>query len=518
MDAGHKSALVKSPTGTGKTVFFVHVIDQFVPRDKRALIIAHREELVDQAAAKVEAITGEKADIEMADRRADSHFYHRAKVVVASVQTLITGRMERFNPDDFALVIVDECHHAIAPSYRKVLDHFNKSFILGVTATPDRTDEKAMAQVFETVAFDYDLPDAVHDGWLVEPIENFVPILGLDWSKCGTTAGDFNQRDLAAAMANEGILQGIADATIREANGRRTLVFAPPGFKLDEATGEKFHVAEKLTEIFNRHNPDIAQRIHQDTPKDDRRRILKDFAAGKFTILVNIGVLTEGFDDPGIEVIAMARPTKSRALYAQCVGRGTRPLPGIVDQFNAPTERRAAIAVSGKPFCEVLDFQGNAGKHSIVCLADILGGDMDPIVAKKVKKKTEDGEKSVLKAIQEAEEESEAEQKADEERRSKLVARAIYEKRRVDSITGRGAGDQQTRTQGEPCTPKQAWRLRQWGIDPAGLTKRQASAIISRKFAEQEAAAPRRVPARKGVKTAPTSADLKRFREQAVVA
>lgn len=407
----------------------------------------------------------------------------------------------------------------------KVLKHFRKSFILGVTATPDRSDDKAMAQVFETVAFDYDLPDAISDGWLVEPQENFVPIMGLDWSNCRTSMGDFNQKDLAAAMANEDVLQGIADATIREAAGRRTLVFAPPGFKIDEATGDKFHVAERLTEIFNRHHPGIAERIHQDTPKEDRRRILRDFAANRFSVLVNIGVLTEGFDDPGIEVIAMARPTKSRALYAQCIGRGTRPLPGIVDQYDTPEERRAAIAASGKPFCEVLDFQGNAGKHSIVGVADILGGDMDPIVAKKVKKKVEDGEKSVLKAIKEAEEEAIAEKAAAaraEERRKKIVAKAIYEKRRVDSKTGRGGGDTQIKPQVQPCTPAQAFRLRQYGVDPTDISKRQASAIIG-KYMEQglERQTPivkPRIPAPRRVRKAPSSADLQRLREQAVSA
>jgi hypothetical protein len=143
------------PTGCGKTVVFAHIIKQFGSRG-RALVVAHREELIDQAAAKIQAVTGEVPDIEMADRHADVHMFRRAGVVVASVQTLLSDkRLHKFRPEDFTLIVTDEAHHATASSYRRIYDYFAqnpKCQHVGVTATPDRADEEALGQIYDSVA------------------------------------------------------------------------------------------------------------------------------------------------------------------------------------------------------------------------------------------------------------------------------------------------------------------------------------------------------------------------------
>src|SRR6185369_10554713 len=132
--------------------------------------------------------------------------------------------------------------------------------------------------------------------------------------------------------------------------------------------------AEACCNILNRAVPGMAEWVCGATEKKKRAEILERFAHGRTAVVCNCGVLTEGFDDPGVEVVIMGRPTKSRSLYSQMVGRSTRPLPGVVDGPETAEERRAAIAASAKPSCLVVDFVGNAGRHKLVTSADILGG------------------------------------------------------------------------------------------------------------------------------------------------
>jgi superfamily II DNA or RNA helicase len=162
------------------------------------------------------------------------------------------------------------------------------------------------------------------------------------------------------------MLHGIAAPTIELTGDRKTLIFAA-----------SLAQAERLTEIINRHKPNSAKWVHGGTPKEERRSLFPAYTASEFQYLVNIGVTTEGFDEPGIEVVVMARPTKSRNLYAQMVGRGTRTLPGVIDYIEDPEDRKNAIHDSGKPSLEVIDFVGNAGQYKLITSADILGGRYD---------------------------------------------------------------------------------------------------------------------------------------------
>ena len=179
------STLVVMPTGGGKTVLFADVIRRVFPR--RALVIAHREELIFQARDKIERVTGLKADVEMGESRADAGLFGPARVVVSTIQTQCSGgdgggRMSKFDPSQFGLLIIDEAHHATSPSYRRVIDYYRSNpalKVLGVTATPDRADEQALGQVFQSVAFDYEVLDAIHDGWLVPSSSRWCMLRGL---------------------------------------------------------------------------------------------------------------------------------------------------------------------------------------------------------------------------------------------------------------------------------------------------------------------------------------------------
>ena len=297
------STLVVMPTGGGKTVLFADVIRRVFPR--RALVIAHREELIFQARDKIQRVTGLSADVEMGEYRADGGLFEQARVVVSTIQTQCSGgdgggRMSKFDPQRFGVLIIDEAHHATSPSYRRVIDYYRTNpalKVLGVTATPDRADEEALGQVFQSVAFDYEVLDAIHDGWLVPIEQQMVHVEGLDYSSIRTTAGDLNGGDLAAVLEAEKNLQQMASASLAIIGARRALVFTA-----------SVKAAELTAEIFNRHRPNMAAWVCGKTEREERRRVLADFASGKVQVVCNCGVLTEGFDDPGVEVVIMGRP------------------------------------------------------------------------------------------------------------------------------------------------------------------------------------------------------------------
>jgi superfamily II DNA or RNA helicase len=482
---GKMATLAVLPTGTGKTIIFGHVIGERLSIG-RAKVIAHRTELLEQAAEKIRRITGEECGLEKAgDWVKERSTIWRPNVIVSSVQTQIARwttngedrrRMERFNPNDFATLIIDEAHHAPAASYRQVIGHYQQNpalAVLGVTATPDRHDEEALGQIFTSVAFDYELPDAINDGWLVPIRQQFVIVKDLDFSGMSTTAGDLNGAELAAEMERERIMHEVVGPTIELAGERRTLVFTV-----------SVRQAERTTEILNRHREGSARFVTGKTPDDERSAMMADYKQGNFQFLVNVGVATEGFDVPGIGCVAVARPTKSRALYAQMIGRGTRPLDGLVDPFPTADERRAAIGVSNKPDILVLDFVGNSGKHKLISTLDILGGNYsDDEVELAIRAAKTDGQPiDAMKALAKARhEEKLRSEQADESRRRAIKASAKYESRTVDpfNLLDIDAGRERGWDKTNPASEKQKALLEKWGVPlEKDISKRRAGQLI----------------------------------------
>jgi superfamily II DNA or RNA helicase len=481
----HDSTLVVMPTGGGKTILFADVIRRVFPR--RALVVAHREELIFQARDKIQRVTGLQADVEMGEYRADGGLFGSSSVVVSTIQTQCSGgdgggRMGKFDPARFGVLIIDEAHHATSPSYRRVIDYYRTNpelKILGVTATPDRADEEALGQVFKSVAFDYEVLDAIHDGWLVPIEQMLVHVEGLDYSSIRTTAGDLNGADLADVLEAEKNLHQMASASLEIIGNRRALVFTA-----------SVKAAEKTAEIFNRHRPQMASWVCGKTDREERRGVLADFAAGRVQVVCNCGVLTEGFDDPGVEVVIMGRPTKSRSLYSQMVGRSTRPLPGVVDGPETAEARRSAIATSAKPSCLVVDFVGNAGKHKLVTSADILGGKVSEDAVERAldRAKKAGGPVRMAEALDEAEEELRLEREqvrlAEAARRAGVVAKARFSVQAVDPfdvlalspVAPRGWDNCRS------LTVKQRSLLAKQGINPDRITPSQGQQLITEIF------------------------------------
>lgn len=485
-----RSTLVVMPTGTGKTVLFADIIRQMQPQ--RAMVLAHREELIFQARDKIGAVTGLDVQIEMADYRADEHgMFSRSPVVVSTVQTHTAGgdgwgRMSKFDPANFGLLIIDEAHHATAQTYRRCVEWYQRNptlKVLGVTATPDRADEAALGQVFESVAYDYEILDAINGGWLVPIEQQVVHVSGLDYSRCRTTAGDLNGADLAEVLEMEKNLHGIAEPTIKIAGERRAVIFA--------ATVAQ---AERLTEIFNRYKPGCAGFVCGATDKDDRRRILTNFADGLLQFVVNVGVLTEGFDDAGVELIVMARPTKSRALYAQMAGRGTRPaadIAGLISDLETADDRCKVIAGSSKPRCLIVDFAGNAGRHKLMTSADILGGKIDDEILDRVRKSIDDAGKpvDVSAEIEKAKAEAERARLAEAARRAQVRARVDYRTSKVNpfDVFALIPAKERGWDVGKSLTERQENVLRKQGIDPDTLTYAQGKQLLNELFRRWDA-------------------------------
>lgn len=472
------STLIVCPTGTGKTSIFAEIARRFSPI--RSLIIAHREELIFQAKERLESLNL-STDIEMAEMTAVTGLFGSAKCVLASVQTM-HRRLARFDPQQFGLLVIDEFHHATATTYRKVMDHFRKNpdlKILGVTATPDRADEEALGQVMDSVAFDYEILDAINDGWLVPVEQQRVCVKDLDFSEVRTTAGDLNGADLAAVMEQEKNVQGVVGSSIELIGDRQAILFA----------SSVLH-AEKSCEIFNRHRGGMATFICGETDKETRRVALRRFLDGETQVLTNVGVATEGFDAPNVSVILVARPTESRSLYAQMAGRGMRPVPGLVDCFADAEERKVAIAQSKKPAILLVDYVGNSGRHKLMSSADILGGKVSEDVLERAKKIGESAKGSVrmVEVLAEAEEqlrkEREQRKMADEARRARLVAKVQYSTRMVNPFDVLDISPVKERgwDKDKVLSEKQRALLLKQGIDGDAMPYAQAKQILDNIF------------------------------------
>lgn len=331
---GHTRTLLVLPTGTGKTIVFASVAADQVRAGDRVLILAHRGELLEQAADKLQRSTGLVSAVEKADATCLNTWF---RVVVGSVQTLQrTARLERFPHDYFGTIIIDEAHHAITDGYRRILDYFGSAKVLGVTATPDRGDMRNLGEVFDSLAFEYKLTDAIKEGYLCRIMAQTIP-LKLDISSVTMSGGDYAVGDLGTAL--DPYLEQIAAEMVQRCKGRKTVVFLP-----------LIKTSQKFRDLLNSHGFRAAEVNGQST---DRKEVLADFDAGKYNVLCNSMLLTEGWDCPSVDCVVVLRPTKVRSLYSQMVGRGTRLSPGKSDLL-------------------LLDFLWMTDKHELCRPADLV--------------------------------------------------------------------------------------------------------------------------------------------------
>lgn len=345
-DEGMKRPALVLSTGLGKTVIFSHLASEYIERTGRqVLILVHRDELADQAMAKIREIA---PGLSVGKVKAASNQTTR-DVVVASVQTLSrASRLQKLldvtdNGKTVGLVITDECHHGLAPSYQKIYDALPDAFHLGVTATLARGDGKGLGSVWDDVVYEKSVTWGIRKGFL-SPVKGVaVRVPELDLSAVRSSRGDYQANDLGEALESSGVLDVIPQAYTEHASGRPGVVFLPT-VETAEHTAEALDRAGIRTAV-----------ISGTTPREDRLKILEDYRTGRVQVLANCMVLTEGFDAPHTSCIVVARPTQSNPLYIQMVGRGTRTYPGKTD-------------------CLVLDVVGAGHVNKLMTLVDLEPG------------------------------------------------------------------------------------------------------------------------------------------------
>lgn len=339
---------VSVPTGGGKTIMFAELIRRRQHLG-RCLVLAHRDELVQQAIDKIRVVIPSAQVGKVKAEANDINF----PIIVASVQTLARdSRLHELNRD-FKTVIVDEAHHASALTYRKILSYLGcfdeqrepKPLLLGVSATLERADKAALSQIFQEIVYQIDLLQLIQDQYLVDLTAQRIEIKGFNADNVHTSNGDLVESQLAEEMTKANAPYQVAEAFSQYANTRKAIVFTP-SVKLAHETAECLQ-----DEGFK------AEALDGNTQSQFRQSILGRLKSGETKVVTNCGVLTEGFDEPSVDCVVVARPTRSKSLFIQMIGRGTRPY------FN-------------KKDCLVLDCVGVTNKHDLMSIPNLLG--LDP--------------------------------------------------------------------------------------------------------------------------------------------
>lgn len=333
-DKGTLKTLLVLPTGCGKTIVFAKVAEDCVRQGYRVLILAHRGELLEQAADKIKKSTNLGCATEKAEQTCLGSWF---RITVGSVQSMQREkRLSQFSEDYFNVIIIDEAHHCISDGCQKVLQHFPSAKVLGVTATPDRGDMRNLGEFFESLAYEYTLPKAIREGYL-SPIKAMTIPLQLDLSGVSIQSGDFKAGDIATAL--DPYLHQIADEMMKYCRDRKTVVFLP-----------LVKTSQKFKEILNEKGFKAAE---VNGESKDRAEVLEAFDKGEYNVLCNSMLLTEGWDCPSVDCVIVLRPTKVRSLYSQMVGRGTR-------------------LCEGKSHLLLLDFLWHTERHELCHPADLI--------------------------------------------------------------------------------------------------------------------------------------------------
>ena len=335
-EKGIHKPLVCLPTASGKSIIFAYLAKQ---KNVHTLILAHRDELIEQAIDKLQIVwTEANCGVIKAERNE-----YNQQIVVASVQTLSRIKRLKDLPTDFNLIITDESHHSIASSYQRIYDHLgihSHQLHLGVTATPNRMDKIGLGNVYQKVVYEKTILDMIQMGYLCD-LQCKQIQTQIDISQVKTRGGDYDINGLAPLINTQNANELIVESWQEHANDRKTLAF----------TVDVSH-AQQLCQAFRQEGIE-SEVVWGEMPLDKRRAILRDFANGNIQVLTNCAVLTEGYDNPPIDCILMARPTKSTSLFTQCIGRGTRIFPGKKD-------------------CLILDVACISDKHDLISYAKLF--------------------------------------------------------------------------------------------------------------------------------------------------
>jgi len=337
-----RSTLLVLATGLGKTVTFAALARDVAAQGGRTLVLAHRSELLEQATATLRKL-GLRAGIEQAARSVGP--LELPDAIVASVQTLQRSRLANYQRNEFKLLVIDEAHHATAQTYRTILDYFTPAKVLGVTATPDRGDGVGLRNVFDSTAYRYELRDGIKAGWLAPLEVRAVEVRSLDLSRVKVRAGELAADELEAELLRDAVLHEVAGPLVELAAGRQTLAFTV-------GVAQAHALADVL-----RARGVAAAAVDGSMSAELRAKVLGDYRAKRVNVVCNAMLWTEGFDNPATDCIALVRPTGTRALVAQMIGRGTR-------------------TCEGKTSCLVLDFvPGRMSRMRLASPRDVLAGD-----------------------------------------------------------------------------------------------------------------------------------------------
>jgi len=444
----YRKVLVACPTGSGKTIIFSHIAAREKSAGNYTLITCHRDELIKQAVDKLQKSTGSGCAIEKADV---TSIRSGEPIVVGSIQTMMRqSRLEKFPPNFFQTIIVDEGHHALSESWQRVLNYFPQARIVAFTATPERGDRKNLGKYFDALAYEYSLRQAITDGWLCRIVAKTHP-LKIDLSGVRITSGDYNEGDLGNAL--DPYLPRIAEAIPKD---RKTLIFTPLCI-----------TAKKLQTILR----EQGRRAYY-ASGEDRSQIADWEKDGKGAIMLNSQLFNEGYDHSSIDCVVVLRATKSRPYYAQMIGRGTRIWPGKDNLF-------------------VLDFLWQTTKHDLCHPCNLIAE--SPEVAEKMQKRQEESDgpmdledletSAKRDVIREREEALARELRSQRHKESRLIDPLSY----AVMIKNEGLADYEPvfAWEEQAPTPNQLQLIKRFGINPAkvkskGHAKYLLDSIIGR--------------------------------------
>lgn len=452
--SGHHKTLLVLPTGTGKTIVFSKVVEEETQDGSKALILAHRGELIDQASEKLMETSGLDSALEKAE---SSSIGSKKRITVASVQSLSQEkRLTSFAKDYFKTIVVDEAHHTMSDTYQRILSHFDGANVLGVTATPDRSDQKSLGKYFDSKAYEYSLHQAIKEGYLCPVKAQMIP-LELDIHNVGVANGDYAVGEIGSAL--EPYLNQIALEMLNYCKGRKTVVFLP-----------LVKTSQKFCELLNLHGIRAAE-VNGNSA--DRDKILADFEAGEYEVLCNSMLLTEGWDCPAVDCLVILRPTKIRSLYQQMVGRGMR---------LAPNKKELLL----------LDFLWMTERHDLCRPSALISKDAE--LAKRIDQKMMDKQSGIDLLVAETDAENDVIQEREDALARELALMRRKKQKLVDpiqyafSIAAEDLSNYEPTFPWEmaPATARQLEYLEKHGIYPDSVTNCGMASLLIEKLKNRQ--------------------------------